>query len=82
MGKKRALARLCEIFNPAEMIEICESLHLPEKDARLIQERFYSGQSRELCDMPVGEQKRRVPMIEKWILAEVDRRKALNLPKG
>lgn len=80
MGKKRALARLCEVFSLAEMLEMCGAIRLQDADTRLVEQRFYREQSRELCDMPVAVQRRRVPIIETWLVGEVLRRKG-SLPE-
>lgn len=75
MGKKRALAHICEAFSPQEMLGICRDIGLVDSDIRLIDQRFYRDTSRELCDMPVGVQRRRVPIIETYIVSEIIRRK-------
>lgn len=75
MGKKRALARLCEVFSQEAMLDMCRKVMLKDADITLVQQRFYQEQSRELCDMPVGIQRRRVPIIETYIVNEVLRRK-------
>jgi hypothetical protein len=75
MGKKRALARLCEVFSLDEMLDLCREIRLKQDDIRLIEQRFYEGESRELCDMPVGVQRKRVPIIEIYLVNAVIKRK-------
>lgn len=74
-GRKRILALLCEVFSPAEIRAMCRSAGMEERDIEFVEQRFIKGWSRERCDMPESEQRRKINRIETWLVTEAVKRK-------
>lgn len=74
--RKRVLALLCEVFSPAEIREMCHSAGMEDRDAAFVEQRFIKGWSRERCDMPESEQRRKINSLETWLVTEAVKRKS------
>lgn len=76
MGKKRALAHVCEVLSKPEVRDICARLEFQPADAGLVLERFCDGKGMEQCTMSPDRQRRRVPILEtlfvSWLIENME----------
>lgn len=76
MGKKRALAHICEVLSKPETRDICSRLEFQPEDMELVLERFCDGKNVEQCAMSPDRQRRRVPILEtlfvSWLIDNME----------